>query len=346
MFIEFPLAIIYESVEKPLKNSFLSQRQEGKAVLKKTLQSEVIFDIKAKISKEQKFEFGELEFTFSPNLMGFQVVVSGYESWLPESVIVFSIECKSPNWVAPSVRVIKKPDYRLYFYETGSHSWYGNHSQTVPVIPSPTCTCSMVKKKKITQSFHLFPDLLPRTPYQYPVKGEGEFNWSGIRIILKSTFNGEPPNDYTGGPPPLLPKWDRAYHGTVDSAIESIIRDSLVRPGTITTTGYLVNPPKHHIDRYKSVQDIPDFSGAIFLSPSLGYSSCSVYAQQASLLDGKHCKTVLECAVERESYVPLKNTTPAYKTAAFDPALIEWRVTDPLKIRIMAVLLICSIDHY
>jgi len=125
----------------------------------------------------------------------------------------------------------------------------------------------------------------------------------------------------------------------VDSVIESIIRDNLVVPGTITSTGHLVNPPSNHIERNRIFRGIKDFSGAIFLSPSMGYATCSVYAKAAQY-GGKSYHTVLECAVREGDYEEHDSTTPSYKALSIDPKCIEWRVTNPTKIRILSVLLV------
>ena len=133
---------------------------------------------------------------------------------------------------------------------------------------------------------------------------------------------------------------EKAYHGTSIFVVQSILMDGLVVPGTVTSAGKLINPPRNHIARGRAAFNVPDFAAAVFLSPSVHYSSDSVYAIPFS--DGDRTLIpVLECSVRKHSYRSFKSTVPTYKAHPQDDlATIEWRVTDPTNIVINAVLFI------
>lgn len=133
---------------------------------------------------------------------------------------------------------------------------------------------------------------------------------------------------------------EKAYHGTSISVIRSILTDGLVVPGTITTSGKLINPPANHIARGYEAYNTPDFASAVFLSPSVHYSADTVYARLFS--DGDQSfLPVLECSVRRGSYHSNRCTVPSYKPyPGDDMKAIEWRVADPTNVVINAILFI------
>jgi hypothetical protein len=135
-----------------------------------------------------------------------------------------------------------------------------------------------------------------------------------------------------------------AYHGTNIEAVRSILADGLIIPGTVTTSGKRINPPKNHIARDETVFGVPDFAAAIFVSPSVYYSSNPTYARAFSY-DGQQLIPVLECSVKSNGFSTNKCTVSTYNAHPGDDlTTIEWRVTDPTNVKVNAVLFIKKID--
>jgi len=236
-----------------------------------------------------------------------------------------------PNWTCPTIQ-LKEPNKfsRLYIFDAISGCWYGDPKSVECKIPSPKGTYAIVSKERVTSGFEVYRDLLMDGDYLQPVRGDPSLDkcnpngWSGYRVGLKVDI----PDDYV-----------KCYHGTTITAIESIIRDGLLIPGTISSNGKEINPTTGHIARNTNCFGIQDFSRAIFVTPSFGYASHHVYARQFHW-NGKRYKPVLECFVAKDGCERYKSTTPSYEATKQDPELLEWRVTDPLKLLIGAVLMI------
>jgi ankyrin repeat protein len=137
---------------------------------------------------------------------------------------------------------------------------------------------------------------------------------------------------------------ERAYHGTNISVIRSILTDGLVLPGTVVGAGKRISPPKNHIARGRKAFEIDDFADAIFLSPSLYYSSDPVYAIAFPYND-QQLLPVLECSVQTNGYHSFPSTVRTYTAhPGDDMKAIEWRVSDPEKVVINTVLFIPIVD--
>jgi len=136
-----------------------------------------------------------------------------------------------------------------------------------------------------------------------------------------------------------------AYHGTSIAVVRSILTDGLVAPGTVvTTTGKRIMPPSIHIPRGRSAFDISDFADAIFLSPSVHYSSDPCYAVPFSH-DDQQLIPVLECGVKKDCFCIFPCTVPKYVTHAGDNRdAIEWRLQDPEHVVINCVLFIPTVE--
>jgi len=197
-------------------------------------------------------------------------------------------------------------------------------------IPSPKGTYAIVSKERVTPALEVYRDLLADGNYLQAVRGDPTLDksnpgvWSGFRVLLKVD---------------IPPDYEKCYHGTMLPAVESIIRDGLLIPGTISSNGKEINPPTGHIARNINCFGIVDFSRAIFVTPSFGYASHHVYARQFHW-NSKRFKPVLECYVAKDGIETYTSTTPSYDKSPYDPDLLEWRVTDPLKLVIGAILLI------
>lgn len=137
---------------------------------------------------------------------------------------------------------------------------------------------------------------------------------------------------------------EKAYHGTSIAVVGSILADGLVLPGTLVGAGKRISPPKNHIARGRAAFEVPDFADAIFLSPSVYYSSDPVYAIPFPYND-RQLLPVLECGIKKNSYQVFPCTVPTYTAHPGDNMEeIEWRVSDPGNVIITAVLFISTGD--
>jgi hypothetical protein len=137
---------------------------------------------------------------------------------------------------------------------------------------------------------------------------------------------------------------EKAYHGTNISVVRSILADGLVIPGTVVGVGKRIAPPKNHIARGRKAFKVDDFADAIFLSPSVHYSSDPAYAVAFPYND-RQLLPVLECSVKTNGYQVYPCTVPTYTPhSSDDTKAIEWRVQDPGNVVVNAVLFIPTVD--
>jgi hypothetical protein len=130
------------------------------------------------------------------------------------------------------------------------------------------------------------------------------------------------------------------YHGTDINVVRSILMDGLVVPGTVVSSGIRISPPAHHIPRGSAAFGVSDFADAIFLSPSVYYSSDTAYAKPFEK-DDDIVQVVLECSVKNNGYSVYSCTVSTYRAHPGDDLkTIEWRVRDPTQIEINSVLFI------
>ena len=137
---------------------------------------------------------------------------------------------------------------------------------------------------------------------------------------------------------------DKGYHGTSIAVVRSILADGLVMPGTVVSLGKRISPPKNHIPRGRKAFGIDDFADAVFLSPSIHYSSDLTYAVPFSDND-QQLLPVLECSVPAKSYSVYKSTVSTYVAHPGDDInAIEWRLSDPQIVVINAILFIPTVN--
>ncbi|UJR08872.1 hypothetical protein I4U23_013127 [Adineta vaga] len=229
----------------------------------------------------------------------------------------------------PTVSIINEPHARLYTLATPTAYWFTSDTRRVRL---PTI-----------DGFHAFVHHAIIIPYHLTLP---------IDMFIAAVLNQPLISKNNPVPCTSLNLYEQgkdsypmtAYHGTSINIIRSILLDGLVVPGTLVSCGKRINPPKNHIARDVSAFHIPDFAAAIFLSPSIHYSSHSTYAIPFSNGD-QQLIPVLECRVKNKSYETIPCTTPQYtKHLGDDLQTIEWRIKDPANIQIHAVLFITMID--
>ena len=96
----------------------------------------------------------------------------------------------------------------------------------------------------------------------------------------------------------MYKNWIPAWHGTKFEFLESIIKNGLKPSGTKLKDGTTINPLPGHISLTATVSGIKNWAKAIFVSPSLFYSSDVVYAERINSLEDSNQSKRWACLVE------------------------------------------------
>ena len=78
----------------------------------------------------------------------------------------------------------------------------------------------------------------------------------------------------------LKKNWIPIWHGTKYEFLESIVINGLKPSGSKLSNGKVVEPPKGHIPLGLKVDGIDNWAGAVFVSPSILYSSHIAYSER------------------------------------------------------------------
>ena len=73
--------------------------------------------------------------------------------------------------------------------------------------------------------------------------------------------------------------YEQCFHGTLFKYARSIVKTGLKKSGSKDADGNLIGVREDHIDEGSELANIKNWSAAIFVSPSIFYSSDSVYAE-------------------------------------------------------------------
>jgi hypothetical protein len=340
-FIEMPLRLTRHKISSRENNHSQSIRQDVRLDLRtfdKQFQSKSkksSFQLKASLT-EQQINIDGLTFTFSPaciaNDINFKVETlfspDPQTFDIPGCICLFKTHLYEDAPYLPELPLVsltKEPNARLYTLATPSSYWFNSVTRRtrLPMIGS----------------IHAFVRHIDIIPYRLTLPAD-MFIAAALDQPLQSR-NHPVPCTYL-----ILRDRDInafphvAYHGTSIEAVQSILADGLIIPGTVTASGKRINPPSNHIARDVTAFGVPNFAAAIFLSPSVHYSSDPTYA--ITFEDGdQQLIPVLECSVKSNSYDTNRCTVPNYKKQPDDDiTAIEWRVKDPANVEINSILFI------
>lgn len=128
--------------------------------------------------------------------------------------------------------------------------------------------------------------------------------------------------------------WPVAYHGTTWHCLESIMLERRIMfPGDTLPDGTVLKVQHHNCGakllRKEGETDPPP---VIYVSPSINYASCPVYATQFSAC-GKTVQAAFQCRVKPGSFIRYNQTLSGHRPASgWDPEFpddtIEWIVRD------------------
>ena len=341
-FIDTPICLIRHRTLSEVYTSQQSSCQESPIEFQEYLdQSEITrFSLKAPLTKKKTINVGKLMFTFSERSinddMRFKVITlfprDPQTFGLPRCICLFKIDFGQNIFKldeSPDVSFDNDQYARLYTLAAPTAYWFTSHTRKTR-LPLLSGIHAFVRHVEIIPNHLRLPaDMFIAAALGKPLSRRN--NPLPCRCLLLR----EQDTDRF----PLI-----AYHGTNVNAIQSILLDGLVVPGTVVSSGIRIQPPSSNLAREKTYFDVPDYAGAIFLSPSIHYSSDLVYATMFSA-DDRQLIAVLECSVKRHSYDVHPGTISGYTAHLDDDTnTLVWRVKDPCNIEINAVLFITKID--
>jgi ankyrin repeat protein len=300
------------------------------------------FVLKFPFTDKRTFKSGDLTFTFSANCVQddatFEVTKLNssdpQKHDLPNAICFFKTTLSNTKksdalLLLPLVSLNHQPNARLYTLAMPSSYWFSSDTRQnqLPILGG---THAFIRHVDIIRNLLTLPsDIFLAGAFGQPLTARKN-PISCTCLTLRKQDTDKFPHI--------------AYHGTNINVIRSILLDGLVVPGTVVSSGKRINPPDNHIARKVLAYGAPDFAGAIFLSPSVHYSSDPAYA--IAFTDGdQQLIPLLECSVKRYSFTTNKCTVPDYAVHSSDDfEALEWRVKDPMNIEINAILFITKID--
>jgi hypothetical protein len=299
------------------------------------------FVLKSPFTSKQTFTISDLTFIFSADCVKsdvkFKVTrlrsANPQKDGLPDAICffkttLFNAENSDTFLALPIVSIAHQPNARLYTLAMPSSYWFSSDTRPNPLTMLGGTHAFIRHIDIIPKQLSLPADMIIAAALGQPLESRNNPVACTCLTLRKQDTSTFP---------------HKAYHGTNIIAIQSILFDGFVVPGTVVSSGKRINPPTNHIARDVTAFSVPDFAAAIFLSPSVHYSSDPVYAISFSHGD-QQLIPVLECSVKNKSYKTYPSTVSTYvKHPGDDMNAIEWRVEDPTNVEINAVLFITKI---
>ena len=128
--------------------------------------------------------------------------------------------------------------------------------------------------------------------------------------------------------------WIPVWHGTKFKNLESIIKNGLRPSGTKLSDGTTINPLSTHIPLNETFSGIKNWAKAIFVSPSIFYSSDVAYAERILSLDSNskynnssdRWACLVEARVKPNSFTMHNSTIWRSQKIEGEPVNVEYRV--------------------
>ena len=119
--------------------------------------------------------------------------------------------------------------------------------------------------------------------------------------------------------------WITAWHGTRFQYLESIAEVGLKPAGGKLKDGKEIKICVGHIDRTITLDNIPNWGEAIFVSPSIFYCAHPAYAKEI-VSSNESWKIFVEVRVKPKSYIEHGSTVRNYQYKEGEPKALEYRI--------------------
>ena len=117
------------------------------------------------------------------------------------------------------------------------------------------------------------------------------------------------------------------WHGTKFQYLESIVEKGLKPSGTKISDDTIIEPPNGHIKLNTTFDGISNLAEAVFVSPSLIYSSLPAYAEIIKCKN-KEYVCLIEGRVKKGSYTEHYSTTNRESIPYDEPSRVEFRIIE------------------
>ena len=126
----------------------------------------------------------------------------------------------------------------------------------------------------------------------------------------------------------LKKKWVPIWHGTKYKYLESIAKNGLKPSGSKLEDGTIIKPSSGHIQLDKEIEGIKNWAAAIFVSPSVLFSSQVVYSERI-MSDNTNWAILVEGIVKPLSYTSHNSTIFKCIECEGEPVDVKYRVENP-----------------
>ena len=126
----------------------------------------------------------------------------------------------------------------------------------------------------------------------------------------------------------LKKKWIPIWHGTKYKYLESIVKNGLKSSGSKLEDGTVIKPPSGHIQLDIEIEGIKNWAAAIFVSPSVLFSSHVVYSERI-MSENTNWAILVEGIVKPLSYTSHNSTIFKSIDCNGEPVNVKYRVENP-----------------
>lgn len=134
----------------------------------------------------------------------------------------------------------------------------------------------------------------------------------------------------------LYSNWISVWHGTKSKHLESILRYGLKPSGSKLPDGSTIKPPGNHYGLGETHFGIRNWANAIFLSPSISYSSHACYSERIFSCNEQWC-VLIKALVNPTAYTMHEPTVYRYDPIDGEPDTPEYRINASSEDKILRV---------
>jgi hypothetical protein len=149
-----------------------------------------------------------------------------------------------------------------------------------------------------------------------PIYGKNEDEVICYKLICNTNIDLLDRQNYVG-----------VWHGTEFQCLESIVEKGLKPSGTKISDDTIIEPPSNHIELNTTFDGISNWAKAVFVSPSLIYSSLPAYAEIIKCKNKKYV-CLVEGRVKKGSYTEHYSTTYREIIPYGEPSRVEFRINE------------------